>query len=85
MARPAPNCWTSPSAPRDQLAEQQGQEGPGSPASYRLGDQASIELASHAIAAGLARFRLRLSYDDEIGPHMLARIAKRTGLTPGDL
>ena len=22
---------------------------------------------------------------DEIGPHMLARIAKRTGLTPGDL
>jgi len=22
---------------------------------------------------------------EEIGPHMLARIAKRTGLTPGDL
>jgi predicted RNA binding protein YcfA (HicA-like mRNA interferase family) len=34
---------------------------------------------------GWADFVFAFHDDDEIGPRMLARIAKRTGLQPGDL
>jgi predicted RNA binding protein YcfA (HicA-like mRNA interferase family) len=48
-------------------------------------DQASNRIAPHAGAARISRCGLAFHDSEEIGPGMLARIAKNTGLRPEDL
>ena len=54
---------------------------------YRIGWQLKREAGSHKTLArdGWADYVFAFHDSDEIGPRMLARIAKRTGLTPNDL
>ena len=54
---------------------------------YRIGWQLRRETGSHKTLArdGWPDFVFAFHDGDEIGPRMLARIAKRTGLTPNDL
>ena len=54
---------------------------------YRIGWQLKRETGSHKTLArdGWPDFVFAFHDSDEIGPRMLARIAKRTGLTPNDL
>jgi len=60
------------------LAKHSRSAGTGSASEDRVGDQAAIRLAP-------PDFVFAFHDDDEIGPRMLARIAKRTGLRPEDL
>lgn len=54
---------------------------------YRIGWQIKRETGSHKTLArdGWPDFVFAFHDGEEIGPQMLARIAKRTGLTPNDL
>jgi len=54
---------------------------------YRLGWQLKRETGSHKILArdGYPDFVFAFHETEEIGPRMLARIARRTGLRPEDL
>jgi len=54
---------------------------------YRIGWQLKRETGSHKTLArdGWPDFVFAFHDGDEIGPRMLARISKRTGLTPNDL
>jgi predicted RNA binding protein YcfA (HicA-like mRNA interferase family) len=54
---------------------------------YRIGWQLKREAGSHKTLAraGWPDFVFAFHDAEEIGPRMLARIAKRTGLTPTDL
>jgi predicted RNA binding protein YcfA (HicA-like mRNA interferase family) len=54
---------------------------------YRIGWQLKREASSHKALArdGWPDFVFAFHDSEEIGPRMLARIAKRTGLTPNDL
>lgn len=54
---------------------------------YRIGWQLKRETGSHKTLApdGWPDFVFAFHDAEEIGPRMLARIAKRTGLTPNDL
>jgi len=54
-------------------------------AAHRLGHQTSARLASRARASGWPDFVFAFHDNDEIGPRVLARIAKHTGLRPEDL
>ncbi|MEW6320309.1 MAG: type II toxin-antitoxin system HicA family toxin [Acidobacteriota bacterium] len=53
----------------------------------RIGWKIKRQSGSHRTLerAGWPDFVFAFHDDEEIGPHMLARIAKRTGLTPADL
>ena len=54
----------------------------------RIGWMSSVNLAHHTVSYhvwGGPNFTFAFHDQEEIGPRMLARIAKRTGLTPGDL
>jgi predicted RNA binding protein YcfA (HicA-like mRNA interferase family) len=53
----------------------------------RIGWQLKRETGSHKTLArpGWPDFVFAFHDSDEVGPRMLARIAKRTGLTPQDL
>lgn len=53
----------------------------------RIGWQVKRQSGSHRTLSrtGWPDFVLAFHDDDEIGPRMLARMAKHTGLTPGDL
>ncbi len=57
------------------------------PALQRLGWQVKRQTGSHKTLAraGWSDFVFAFHDGDEIGPKMLARIAKHTGLAPGDL
>ena len=59
--------------------------GAGGPPETRVGSKAAVGLSSHALPPGWADFVFAFHEDEEIGPRMLARIAKRTGLRPDDL
>jgi len=54
---------------------------------HRIGWQVKRETGSHKTLArdGWPDFVFAFHDSEEIGPRMLARIAKRTGLTPQDL
>lgn len=54
---------------------------------YRLGWTVKRQSGSHATLArpGWPDFTWAFHDSNEIGPRMLARIAKQTGLTPNDL
>ena len=54
---------------------------------YRIGWQLKRETGSHKTLTreGWPDFVFAFHDGEEIGPRMLARIAKRTGLTPNDL
>jgi len=68
------------------MAFQQSTESVGRLAPYRLGDQTTVRhLPSHPSPAGRPDFIFAFHDGAEIGPAMLARIAKHTGLTPEDL
>ena len=53
----------------------------------RIGWRVKRQSGSHRTLerAGRPDYVFAFHDEDEIGPKMLARIAKRTGLTPGDL
>ena len=53
----------------------------------RIGWSVKRQSGSHRTLerAGWPNYVFAFHDEDEIGPKMLARIAKRTGLTPGDL
>jgi hypothetical protein len=71
--------------PREQLASRQGQSSPGRPPSDWLEGQAQSGSHQTLQREGWPDFVFAFHDNEEIGPRMLARIAKRTGLTPGDL
>ena len=50
-----------------------------------MGRKTRPGLAQGALASGLAGFVFAFHDQDEIGPVMLARLAKKTGLRPDDL
>jgi len=50
-----------------------------------LDDQAANRLASYPDKAGPPDYVFAFHDDEEIGPRMLARIGKHTGLRPDDL
>ena len=54
---------------------------------YRIGWRLKREASSHKTLArdGWPDFVFAFHDSEEVGPRMLARIAKRTGLTPNDL
>ena len=54
---------------------------------YRIGWRLKREAGSHKVLAreGWPDFVFAFHDGEEIGPRMLARIAKRAGLTPNDL
>jgi predicted RNA binding protein YcfA (HicA-like mRNA interferase family) len=54
---------------------------------HRIGWQLKRESGSHRVLsrAGWPDFVFAFHDQDELGPRMLARIAKHTGLTPNDL
>jgi predicted RNA binding protein YcfA (HicA-like mRNA interferase family) len=54
---------------------------------FRIGWTLKRQSGSHRTLSreGLPDFVFAFHDNEEIGPRMLARIAKRTGLTPGDL
>jgi predicted RNA binding protein YcfA (HicA-like mRNA interferase family) len=53
----------------------------------RIGWRIKRQSGSHRTLerTGWSNYVFAFHDDDEIGPHMLARIAKKTGLRPGDL
>jgi hypothetical protein len=53
--------------------------------SNRLADQTCLWFASNLSREDWPDFVFAFHDDDEIGPRMLARIAKKTGLIPEDL
>jgi hypothetical protein len=63
----------------------QGAESAGSIVANRMGCQAPERLASDLGAIRLGRFVFAFHDGEEIGPKMLARIARHTGLRPEDL
>ena len=71
---------------RDRLARHQGQAGNGSAAEDRLGCY-KRQSGSHRTLEREAWPDIVFAFHerDEIGPRMLSRIAKRTGLEPEDL
>ncbi len=54
---------------------------------FRIGWTLKRQSGSHKTLSrpGWADFVFAFHDNEEVGPRMLARIAKRTGLTPGDL
>lgn len=54
---------------------------------FRLGWTVKRQTGSHRVLerAGFADFVFAFHDNEEIGPRMLARMAKHTGLTPDDL
>jgi len=78
------NSCTSPSKPLEPLAVGQSQARPRRLAQNRLAKRQS---GSHRTLAraNWPDFVFAFHDDEEIGPRMLARIAKQTGLTPEDL
>ncbi len=85
MVKLGQNCWTSPSGRREHLAQCSGQPGSCRAPAHRLGRQATGGVASHAVWASLPAFVFAFHGGEEIGPRMLVRIAKHTGLAPEDL
>jgi hypothetical protein len=71
--------------PNEPVPGRKGAPSLGGAAADWLDDQAAIEITQDACTRRLPRFRVRFHDDEEIGPVMMARIAKRTGLTPDDL
>jgi len=69
---------------RDVLAIDQGASRLRGAAKRRVATQAPIRIASLS-RAGYADFVFAFHDGEEIGPKMLARIAKHTGITPSDL
>jgi hypothetical protein len=55
------------------------------PFAHRLAGETDIRLTSTLERAEWPDFVFAFHDDEEIGPRMLARISKRTGLTPDDL
>src|SRR5512135_3593824 len=56
-----------------------------SAATNRLANQTTVGFTPHACTQRLSRLRFPFHEGEEIGPRMLARVAKHTGLTPNDL
>ena len=69
----------------ERLAEHPFSTGAGGPPEDWLGGQASVRSHRTLSRTGWDDFVFAFHDDDEIGPRMLARIAKRTGLRPEDL
>src|SRR5688572_7132600 len=74
-----------PSRRRDGLAKHSRSEGAGGSTADWLDTQASIRSHRTLLRDGWPDFVFAFHDGEEIGPRMLARIAKRTGLTPSDL
>jgi predicted RNA binding protein YcfA (HicA-like mRNA interferase family) len=75
---------TSPSTPREQLARHEGATR--ARPLTRIGWVVKRQSGSHrALAPELANIVFAFHDDDELGPKMLARVSKRTGLRPEDL
>jgi predicted RNA binding protein YcfA (HicA-like mRNA interferase family) len=70
------------------MAGEKGQKCPGGIAYGKIGWTVKRQSGgSHRLLerAGWSDYVFAFHDDDEIGPHMLARISKHTGLTPNDL
>jgi hypothetical protein len=67
------------------MAERTGESCVGGVAAHRLQHQAPERFAPDTGPERVAGLRLGFHELDEIGPRMLARIAKHTGLRPEDL
>ena len=83
--RGGPRTRESRSSPHERLAVDAGARRSRGLASDRPGHRASIRPARCPGVSRMAVFRVCLLRDrEEIGPRMLVRIAKRTGLSPGN-
>jgi hypothetical protein len=67
------------------MAKRPGVTGAGSAPEDRLEREAPVRLASNTSRDGWSDFVFAFHDGEELGSRMLARIAKRTGLRPGDL
>lgn len=83
--RPGASSWTSPSRRRERLA--QHRRHCVLAALLRIGWTVKRQTGSHRILSrpGWPDLVFAFHDRDEIGPHMLARLAKRSGLRPEDL
>jgi hypothetical protein len=70
---------------QEQLASHQSAAGSYRLAAHRLDGQASIWRHRTLSRPERPDFVFAFHDDEELGPRILARIAKHTGLTPGDL
>lgn len=79
------STWTSPLRPRERLAVHPCSHGAG--ALLRVGWTVKRQTGSHKILSrpGWPDLVFAFHDRDEIGPKMLARIAKSSGLRPEDL
>jgi len=79
------NCLASPSTQHERVAEYPRSAGTGGPLEDRV--VVKRQSGSHRTLSrtGWADFVFAFHDDEEIGPRMLTRIAKRTGLQPEDL
>jgi len=67
------------------MAQHTRQAGAGCLDQDRLDSQASIQLAPRSFSGRVADYVFAFHDGEEIGPRMLARIGKKTGLKPEDL
>ena len=79
----------SPSPLRERMAQQQGETSTRRTAAHWLEHQTSIkrQVGSHQLLqrAGWPDYVFAFHDREEIGPKMLAKVAKKTGLRPEDL
>jgi hypothetical protein len=67
------------------ISSRQSQKGVGRTFAYWLGCEAPNRFAQDINESGLADYVFAFHDGDEIGPSMMSRVAKSTGLTPNDL
>ena len=85
MANHCPWSWLAYLKRHDALACRQGAASAFRTLAQRLDDQAANWVAQVLQRPGMPDYVFAFHDRDEIGPRMLARIAKRTGLTPDDI
>ena len=67
------------------MGRSQGQTASGCVATHWIDHQAGVGIASHLGTEGWPDYAFAFHDSDEIGPRMVARVAKHTGLRPEDL
>jgi hypothetical protein len=85
MGNRCPKKRAASSPPRDGLAREPSGRGRPGAVSHRLDPEATIGVHRTLARDGWPDFVLAFHDREEIGPRMLARIARRTGLRPEDL
>ena len=73
------------SKPLDTLAEHESEKSTSGFATHRLEGQETIRFTPNLGEGRMARLRFAYHDGEEVGPHSLARMGRRTGLIPDGL